>query len=64
LKNTFDAASIYLTYESLKKVNRPQGDELGVFLTILNKYKTGTSFGFRDDGLLVQPKIRFVGVCR
>jgi hypothetical protein len=43
-KNTFDAASIYLTYESLKKVNRPQGDESWVFMTQTNSLQTGTSF--------------------
>ena len=26
-KSLFDAASVYLTYESLKEVNRPESDE-------------------------------------
>ncbi|MBL4746044.1 MAG: penicillin-binding protein 1C [Flavobacteriaceae bacterium] len=49
-KTLFDAASIYLTYESLKEVNRPQGDENWEFFNDSKQiaWKTGTSFGFRD----------------
>jgi penicillin-binding protein 1C len=44
------ASSIWLTYEALKKVNRPE-EEAGwqYFLSSPNlAWKTGTSFGFRD----------------
>src|SRR5690606_16701899 len=46
----FDAGSIYLTYESLKDVNRPEGDENWEFYDSSKQiaWKTGTSFGFRD----------------
>ncbi|MEJ6792562.1 MAG: hypothetical protein QNK89_07520 [Lacinutrix sp.] len=49
-KTVFDAASIYLTYESLKEVNRPEGDENWEFFDDSKQiaWKTGTSFGFRD----------------
>ena len=49
-KTLFDAASIYLTYESLKKVNRPESDENWEFYDDSKQiaWKTGTSFGFRD----------------
>lgn len=49
-KTIFDAASIYLTYESLKQVNRPEGDENWEFFDDSKEiaWKTGTSFGFRD----------------
>lgn len=49
-KILFDAGSIYLTYESLKEVNRPKGDENWEFFDGSKQiaWKTGTSFGFRD----------------
>jgi len=49
-KTVFDAASIYLTFESLKEVNRPSGDENWKFFDNSKQiaWKTGTSFGFRD----------------
>jgi len=49
-KILFDAGSIYLTYESLKEVNRPEGDENWEFFDGSKQiaWKTGTSFGFRD----------------
>ncbi|PCH75638.1 MAG: penicillin-binding protein 1C [Flavobacteriaceae bacterium] len=49
-KIVFDAASIYLTFESLLKVNRPEGDENWEFFDDSKQiaWKTGTSFGFRD----------------
>ncbi|KJD33954.1 penicillin-binding protein [Tamlana nanhaiensis] len=49
-KTLFDAGSIYLTYESLKEVNRPEGDENWEFFDGSKQiaWKTGTSFGFRD----------------
>lgn len=49
-KILFDAGSIYLTYESLKEVNRPEGDDNWEFFDGSKQiaWKTGTSFGFRD----------------
>ncbi|HZY81614.1 MAG TPA: penicillin-binding transpeptidase domain-containing protein, partial [Cyclobacteriaceae bacterium] len=48
--STFDAASIWLTFETLKEVYRP-GEETGWRNFYSSKriaWKTGTSFGFRD----------------
>ena len=63
-KTLFDAASIYLTYESLKKVNRPQGDESWEFFDDSKQiaWKTGTSFGFRDAWAIGTTKDYVVGV--
>jgi penicillin-binding protein 1C len=63
-KTIFDAASIYLTYESLKKVNRPQGDESWEFFDDSKQiaWKTGTSFGFRDAWAIGTTKDYVVGV--
>jgi penicillin-binding protein 1C len=49
-KVVFDAASIYLTFESMKQVNRPESDESWEFYDSSQDiaWKTGTSFGFRD----------------
>jgi penicillin-binding protein 1C len=49
-KNIFDAASCYLTFESLKDVNRPDAEENWDFFDSSKQiaWKTGTSFGFRD----------------
>jgi len=63
-KTLFDAASIYLTYESLKKVNRPEGDESWEFFDDTKQiaWKTGTSFGFRDAWAIGTTKDYVVGV--
>ncbi|MGS2727729.1 penicillin-binding protein 1C [Psychroserpens sp. BH13MA-6] len=63
-KTLYDAASIYLTYESLKKVNRPQGDESWEFYDSAKQiaWKTGTSFGFRDAWAIGTTKDFVVGV--
>ena len=63
-KTLFDAASIYLTYESLKEVNRPQGDENWEFFDDSKQiaWKTGTSFGFRDAWAIGTTKDYVVGV--
>jgi penicillin-binding protein 1C len=48
--SVFDAASLYLTFETLKEVYRP-GEETGWRNFYSSKriaWKTGTSFGFRD----------------
>lgn len=54
-KPTFDkpvlgAAAIYLTYQAMREVNRPQGDEAWKFYdsSLEIAWKTGTSFGNRD----------------
>ena len=63
-KTLFDAASIYLTYESLKEVNRPDGDESWEFFDGSKQiaWKTGTSFGFRDAWAIGTTKDYVVGV--
>jgi len=63
-KTLFDAASIYLTYNSLKEVNRPEGDENWEFFNDSKQiaWKTGTSFGFRDAWAIGTTKDYVVGV--
>ncbi|WP_055436138.1 penicillin-binding protein 1C [Lacinutrix algicola] len=63
-KTLFDAASIYLTYESLKEVNRPEGSENWEFFDDSKQiaWKTGTSFGFRDAWAIGTTKDYVVGV--
>lgn len=63
-KTLFDAASVYLTYESLKEVNRPEGDESWEFYDGSKQiaWKTGTSFGFRDAWAIGSTKDYVVGV--
>ncbi len=45
-----DAASIWLTYEALQKVNRPESENGWHYFgsSVQLAWKTGTSFGFRD----------------
>ena len=49
-KTVFDAASIYLTFEAMKEVNRPEGNESWEFFDSSKEiaWKTGTSFGNKD----------------
>jgi len=63
-KTIYDAASIYLTYESLKEVNRPESDESWEFFDGSKQiaWKTGTSFGFRDAWAIGTTKDYVVGV--
>lgn len=63
-KTLFDAAAIYLTYESLKEVNRPEDDENWEFYDSSKQiaWKTGTSFGFRDAWAIGTTKDYVVGV--
>ena len=63
-KTLFDAASIYLTYESLKNVNRPEGDENWEFFDDSKQiaWKTGTSFGYRDAWAIGTTNDYVVGV--
>ena len=63
-KTIFDAASIYLTFDSMKEVNRPEGDENWEFFDASHQvaWKTGTSFGFRDAWAIGVTKNYVVGV--
>ncbi|GAA4305159.1 penicillin-binding protein 1C [Aestuariibaculum suncheonense] len=63
-KTLFDAASIYLTFESLKEVNRPENDDNWEFFDNSKQiaWKTGTSFGFRDAWAIGTTKDYVVGV--
>lgn len=63
-KHVFDAASIYLTFESMKQVNRPESDESWEFYDSSQDiaWKTGTSFGFRDAWAIGATKDYVVGV--
>ncbi|PQJ80363.1 penicillin-binding protein 1C [Polaribacter porphyrae] len=63
-KIIFDAASIYLTFESLKEVNRPNSEENWEFFDSTKQiaWKTGTSFGFRDAWSIGVTKDYVVGV--
>ena len=49
-KTILSAGSIYLTYNAMKEVNRPEGDEAWKFYdsSLEIAWKTGTSFGNRD----------------
>ena len=49
-KTLLGAGSIYLTYNAMKEVNRPEGDEAWRFYdsSLELAWKTGTSFGNRD----------------
>jgi penicillin-binding protein 1C len=49
-KTIIGAGSIYLTYNAMKEVNRPEGDEAWKFYdsSLELAWKTGTSFGNRD----------------
>tara|TARA_R110001592_G_scaffold68729_14_gene210792 strand:- start:74 stop:2422 length:2349 start_codon:yes stop_codon:yes gene_type:complete len=63
-KIIFDAASMYLTFESLKEVNRPNAEENWEFFDSSKEiaWKTGTSFGFRDAWAIGVTKDFVVGV--
>ena len=63
-KTIFDAGAIYKTYESLKDVNRPEGEENWEFFDSSKQiaWKTGTSFGFRDAWAIGTTKDYVVGV--
>ncbi|MFD2726548.1 penicillin-binding protein 1C [Hyunsoonleella rubra] len=63
-KTLFDAGSIYLTFESMKEVNRPESNESWEFFDDSKQiaWKTGTSFGFRDAWAIGTTKDYVVGV--
>ncbi|MDX1364287.1 MAG: penicillin-binding protein 1C [Arenibacter latericius] len=63
-KTIFDAASIYLTFEAMKELNRPEGSESWEFYDSSKKiaWKTGTSFGNKDAWAIGVTKDYVVGV--
>ena len=63
-KTIYDAGSLYLTYKSLKDVNRPDSQDNWEFFDSSKKiaWKTGTSFGFRDAWAVGTTKDFVVGV--
>ncbi len=63
-KIIYDAGSIFLTYESMKQVNRPEGDDSWEYYDSSKEiaWKTGTSFGFRDAWAIGTTKDYVVGV--
>lgn len=63
-KTIFDAASIYLTFEAMKEVNRPEGQESWQFYDSSKEiaWKTGTSFGNKDAWAIGVTKNHVVGV--
>lgn len=63
-KALFDAGSIYLTFEAMKEVNRPEGNEAWDFFDSSREiaWKTGTSFGNRDAWAIGVTRDYVVGV--
>ena len=63
-KPIFDAGSIYLTFEAMKEVNRPDGSESWEFYDSSKEiaWKTGTSFGNKDAWAIGLTKDYVVGV--
>lgn len=63
-KPVFGAGSIYLTFDAMKEVNRPEGDESWEFYDSSKQiaWKTGTSFGNRDAWSIGLTKRYVVGV--
>ncbi|MEX0290997.1 MAG: penicillin-binding protein 1C [Flavobacteriaceae bacterium] len=63
-KTIFDAGSFYLTFEAMKEVNRPEGNESWEFYDSSKEiaWKTGTSFGNKDAWALGLTRDYVVGV--
>lgn len=63
-KNVIGAGSIYLTYNAMKEVNRPEADEAWRFYdsSLEIAWKTGTSFGNRDAWAIGTNRDYVVGV--
>lgn len=63
-KNVMNAASMYLTFESLKEVYRPGAGQNWQYFDSSKEiaWKTGTSFGFRDAWAIGTTKDYVVGV--
>lgn len=63
-KNVFGAGAIWHTFNAMKEVNRPEGDEAWQFYdsSLEIAWKTGTSFGSRDAWAIGVTKDYVVGV--
>lgn len=63
-KTIFDAGSLYLTFEAMKEVNRPEGNESWEFFDGSKEiaWKTGTSFGNKDAWAIGLTKDHVVGI--
>lgn len=63
-KNVFGAGAIWQTFNAMKEVNRPQGDEAWRFYdsSLEIAWKTGTSFGSRDAWAIGVTQDYVVGV--
>ncbi len=63
-KTVFDAASLYLTFEAMKQVNRPEGDESWQYYDSSRQiaWKTGTSYGNKDAWAIGLTADHVVGV--
>lgn len=63
-KEVFGAGSIWLTYNAMREVNRPEGDEAWKFYdsSLQIAWKTGTSFGNRDAWAIGTSSRYVVGV--
>ena len=63
-KIIFDAGSVYLGFEAMKEVNRPEADQAWKFYDSSQEiaWKTGTSFGNRDAWAIGVTKDIVVGV--
>ena len=63
-KNIFGAGAIWQTFNAMKEVNRPEGDEAWRFYdsSLDIAWKTGTSFGSRDAWAIGVTKDYVVGI--
>lgn len=63
-KPVYGAGSIWLTFEAMKEVNRPEGDEAWEFYDSSREiaWKTGTSFGNRDAWAIGASQKYVVGI--
>jgi len=63
-KPMYGAGSIWLTFEAMKQVNRPEGDEAWEFYDSSKEiaWKTGTSFGNRDAWAIGVSQKHVVGI--
>jgi len=63
-KQVFGAGSIWLTFEAMKEVNRPEGQEAWEFYDSSREiaWKTGTSFGNRDAWAIGVSQDHVVGI--
>ena len=63
-KTVLDAGSIYLTFQAMQELNRPEGNEAWQYFDSSKRiaWKTGTSFGNRDAWAIGVTKDYVVGV--